>query len=283
MSVFPKDPGPSDYDAYLCSPEELESSHDRCRALKIPVELDRPRKILPKIELAPRLAENSLLLTAVERVITPHHYAGPQKDHIYILCDSELVAMKIFAAPEVLVAVKEAGVKPGTVFTEESCSTNALALTKKHQRLVVIRGEQHYCKLFKDWWCVAGPVKDPAGKICGFLDISMHAEKELGLTAQLLENLLSSIERELYLWELEQKLKQTDVRLPPGPVLPIEITRELTPREREVLGFILLGLNNEKIAAEFNLSPQTVKTHRKHVYRKVGVHSRGELIAKFRR
>ncbi|MDI6632636.1 MAG: hypothetical protein AB1507_00070 [Bacillota bacterium] len=99
---------------------------------------------------------------------------------IYILCDPELVALKIFAAPEVLLAAGEIGVKPGTLFTEESCGTNALALAREYNRLVAIRGEQHYCRLFKDWWCVAGPVKDPDGKTLGYLDISMHAEKEFG-------------------------------------------------------------------------------------------------------
>ncbi|WP_334110820.1 hypothetical protein [Thermodesulfitimonas autotrophica] len=71
-------------------------------------------------------------------------------NYIYILCAPDLVAFKIFAAPEVLAAAERAGVKPGTVFTEESCGTNALALAREHNRLVAIRGEQHYCRLFKD-------------------------------------------------------------------------------------------------------------------------------------
>jgi hypothetical protein len=121
------------------------------------------------------LRANHLLLAAVERVIGPHHYAGPQKNDIYILCDLELVALKLFAAPEVLTAALEIGVKPGATFTEESCGTNALALAREHKRLVAVRGEQHYCRLFKDWWCVAAPVKGPAGNILGYLDISLHA------------------------------------------------------------------------------------------------------------
>ncbi|MEW6183188.1 MAG: hypothetical protein AB1500_08435 [Bacillota bacterium] len=193
MPVFPKDPGPVDYGIYLCSPEELKASYDRCRALQVPVELDKPQRILPKIELASRLAANSLLLVAVERVITPHHYTGPQNDHIYILCDRELVALKIFASPEVLTAADDADIKPGTVFAKESCGTNALALAKEYDRLVAVRGEQHYCALFKDWWCVAGPVKDPDGNTLGYFNISMHAEKELGCTVAFLENLLNSI------------------------------------------------------------------------------------------
>ena len=165
--VFPKDPGPPDYSAYLCSPAELEASYNRCRALQVPVGLKRPQKILPKTLLDLRVRGNDPFLTTVERVITPHHYTGLQDNHIYILCDPELVALKIFAAPEVLATIEEAGVKPGTVFTEASCGTNALALAREHQRLVAIRGEQHYCRLFKDWWCVARSDKRPRRQSLG--------------------------------------------------------------------------------------------------------------------
>ena len=85
MSPFLKDPGPPDYGVYLCSPAELEASYNRCRALQVPVGLKRPQKILPKTLLDPRVQRKDSFLTAVERVITPHHYASPQDNHIYIL------------------------------------------------------------------------------------------------------------------------------------------------------------------------------------------------------
>ncbi|MEW6448929.1 MAG: helix-turn-helix transcriptional regulator, partial [Bacillota bacterium] len=110
MALSAKDSGPPDYRAYLCSPAELKTSHDRCRALRVPVELGKPQQILSQTLLDPRLAKNALLLTAAGQVITPRHYAGPQKDHIYILCAPELVALKIFAAPEVLAATEKVGV-----------------------------------------------------------------------------------------------------------------------------------------------------------------------------
>ncbi|MEW6171585.1 MAG: LuxR C-terminal-related transcriptional regulator [Bacillota bacterium] len=278
MSVFPKDPGPADYGAYLCSREELEDSYDRCRALKIPVELDRPRKTLPKIALAPRLAENLLLLTAVERVITPHHYAGPQNDHIYILCDQELVALKIFASPKVLAAAEETGVRPATIFTEESCGTNALTLAREHGRIIAIRGDQHYCKLFKDWWCVAGPVKDPLGNILGYLDISLNAEKELVSTIALLRALIASIEDMFS--QLNFNHVEQEAHLPPS--LPPEIGQELSLRQREILQLLSSGLTNKEIAEKCSLSIDTVKTHCRNIYRKVGVKKPREFRRKIR-
>ncbi|MEW6171600.1 MAG: LuxR C-terminal-related transcriptional regulator [Bacillota bacterium] len=283
MSLFPKDPGPPDYGAYFCSPAELKDSYDRCRALKVPVELVGLQKILPKIALAPRLTANSTLLILTEEAILPVCCAGSQRNYIYILCDPELVALKIFAAPEVLAAIEEADVNPGTVFTEESCGTNALALAREHRRLVAIRGEQHYCKLFKDWWCVAAPVKDPEGRIVGYFDISLHAEKELGLAAAHLQTLVNSIERELYLREVERKLQQTGVRLPPSLALPPEVERELTLREQEVLQLSLARLSNKEMAELLYISVRTVKKHRQNIYQKLGVRNIAELRAKLMR
>ncbi|MEW6574029.1 MAG: LuxR C-terminal-related transcriptional regulator [Bacillota bacterium] len=189
--------------------------------------------------------------------------------------------LKIFATPEELGAIEEAGVKPGTVFTEESCGTNALALARENNRLLAIRGEQHYCKLFKDWWCVAGPVKDLEGKTIGYLDISLDAEKELGLAAAHLQALVNLIEKELYLRELERKLQQTGVRLPPSLAIPPEVERELTPREQEVAQLLLCRLRNKEIAEKLRLSIRTVRKHRQNIYQKLGVSSLDGLLSRF--
>jgi DNA-binding CsgD family transcriptional regulator len=246
--------------------------------LGVPVELAKPQKILPKTALAPRPAENPLPLTVTEQAIAPICCTGPQKDYIYILCDPELVALKIFAAPEVLLAAEEIGVKPGTAFTEESCGTNALALARELNRLVAIRGEQHYCQLFKNWWCVAGPVKDPTSNILGYLDISMHAEKELGLAAAHLQTLINSIEREFLLLDCYQT--KSNNNLPPAPPrIPPEVERGLTPREREVLALLCNRLTSKEIAERLHLSPCTVETYRKHIYQKLGVKGRVGLFS----
>jgi DNA-binding CsgD family transcriptional regulator len=64
-------------------------------------------------------------------------------------------------------------------------------------------------------------------------------------------------------------------------IAPIVIDAySLTPREREVLGAIARGGSTGEIAAELFLSPHTVRDHVKTVFEKVGVSSRGELVAR---
>ncbi len=53
----------------------------------------------------------------------------------------------------------------------------------------------------------------------------------------------------------------------------------LTAREEGVLRLVSQGLTNQEIADHLVLSLNTVKTHRLHVYQKLGLHTRAELVA----
>ncbi len=54
----------------------------------------------------------------------------------------------------------------------------------------------------------------------------------------------------------------------------------LTPREQDITQAVARGLSNAEIAAALHLSPYTVRDHLKAVFAKVGVVTRGELVAK---
>jgi FixJ family two-component response regulator len=56
--------------------------------------------------------------------------------------------------------------------------------------------------------------------------------------------------------------------------------RSLSPREKEVMAFVLSGLLNKQIASEMNLSEITVKVHRGQVMRKMNARSMPDLVRK---
>ncbi|WP_329376104.1 response regulator transcription factor [Streptomyces sp. NBC_01351] len=54
--------------------------------------------------------------------------------------------------------------------------------------------------------------------------------------------------------------------------------KALTEREREVMGLVGLGLNNDEIAQRLVLSPSTAKTHVSRIMTKLDVHDRAQLV-----
>jgi len=63
-----------------------------------------------------------------------------------------------------------------------------------------------------------------------------------------------------------------------GPGAALE---QLTEREREVLARVAVGATNQQIAEELVVAESTVKTHVKHILRKLGVSNRAQAISQF--
>ena len=68
----------------------------------------------------------------------------------------------------------------------------------------------------------------------------------------------------------------------PGPAPAGWHAAGLTGREREVLDLLLAGCSSEAVALRLGIGRFTVKDHRKHIFRKLGVGSLAELFARCR-
>ena len=54
----------------------------------------------------------------------------------------------------------------------------------------------------------------------------------------------------------------------------------LTPREAEVMELLQSGRSNAEIAQELGVGIETVRSHARRIYRKLGVKTRRELLAR---
>jgi FixJ family two-component response regulator len=54
--------------------------------------------------------------------------------------------------------------------------------------------------------------------------------------------------------------------------------QSLTAREQEVMQQVIFGLLNKQIAAELNITEDTVNFHRGHIMRKMGADSLANLV-----
>ncbi len=69
-----------------------------------------------------------------------------------------------------------------------------------------------------------------------------------------------------------------DARLTKTPALKGERNHGLTVRELEVLQWIVDGKSNKEIAAQLNLSANTVAVHRANIMDALGIHKTAELV-----
>lgn len=63
----------------------------------------------------------------------------------------------------------------------------------------------------------------------------------------------------------------------PADVLPEKILQDLSVREVEVLRLLARGYSNKESAAELDISPSTIDTHIRKIFRKLSINSRVEL------
>jgi DNA-binding NarL/FixJ family response regulator len=75
-------------------------------------------------------------------------------------------------------------------------------------------------------------------------------------------------------------LSQRDARYAGGvaaqPSSPV--SDPLTARERDVLAMISQGLSNKRVARALEISPETVKSHVKHIFLKLEISNRTEAV-----
>jgi DNA-binding NarL/FixJ family response regulator len=71
---------------------------------------------------------------------------------------------------------------------------------------------------------------------------------------------------------LPKTAREFGLEEPPGPDL-------LTPREADVIELLQQGLSNSEIAGVLHVGKETVRTHARSIYRKLGVQNRRELAS----
>ena len=116
------------------------------------------------------------------------------------------------------------------------------------------------------------------------LMLSMHSEETLvrqamaaGARGYILKNAV-----DLDLASAVKRAAAGETVLDPSVIRPAPLAGErgkrLTPRETEVLQLICNGLSNREIAAQLDLSVNTVAVHRANIMNTLGVHKTAELV-----
>jgi LuxR family maltose regulon positive regulatory protein len=65
-----------------------------------------------------------------------------------------------------------------------------------------------------------------------------------------------------------------------APTSGARILSALSPRETDILTLIAEGLSNKEIARSLDIGPETVKSHLKNVFTKLGVERRAQAVSR---
>jgi LuxR family maltose regulon positive regulatory protein len=111
----------------------------------------------------------------------------------------------------------------------------------------------------------------PGGYIRNFIDFGTPMR-------DLIQKSLAYDQHMTYKRRLLLAFSDEQIALPTSVLSSHEIPVTLTPREFEILQLIAGGLSNKAIQENLMLSKNTVRTHIKNLYSKLGVHSRTQAI-----
>jgi len=105
--------------------------------------------------------------------------------------------------------------------------------------------------------CCVSDDGEPIGRALLFYDVTHERSVQVELSQEMASRLAGLMDT------------------PPASVTP---AAGLTPQELRVLRLVGSGVGNEKIADELSIAPSTVRSHMKHIYRKLKLRSRAEVV-----
>ena len=122
--------------------------------------------------------------------------------------------------------------------------------------------------------------RDDGSTLCLSLGAGRRFSPEQMASLSLLQPwLLALMRQRLYFEQLA-----TSKQLPPPPAMPVGLEGQgLTQRENEVAQLMLSGHSSKAIAQRLQISVETVRVHKKHLYSKLGINSQSELFSVFLR
>jgi transcriptional regulator of acetoin/glycerol metabolism len=153
----------------------------------------------------PAMADAAALLAARERSDLVRRLALAEMETLYqqisgtnfmvAFAAADGMLLDTFADPSFSATAHAAAIRPGALWAETRCGTNALGTTAAAGRAVMVHGGEHFFQRFGELTCTAAPIFDADGALCGVLDASSdcrsrqrHTGALVGMAATQIEN-----------------------------------------------------------------------------------------------
>jgi sigma-54 dependent transcriptional regulator, acetoin dehydrogenase operon transcriptional activator AcoR len=179
-------------------PQPIAESWTRCLAAGLDPRNPPPRTVVDDATLREARQRRDLLrrLALCEMDNLYHQIAGSNFMIAFaapdgILLDS--ITDQSFSA-----MAGASSIRPGTLWTETSCGTNALGTVVQAGKPIMVHGAEHFFTQFSTLTCTAAPVFDAEGVLAGVLDASSDCGSRQQHTRALVSMAATQIENGLF-------------------------------------------------------------------------------------
>jgi sigma-54 dependent transcriptional regulator, acetoin dehydrogenase operon transcriptional activator AcoR len=181
----------------LLSPE-ISASWKRCLETGLDPHKPAPLEEIdaPGLAVARDRADLARRLALAEMQALYRQIAG--SNFLIAFADPDGVLLDTVADQSFRAAAKTANIRPGTMWTERRCGTNALGTVAQIGQPLTVHGGEHFFARHGTLTCTAAPIFGPDGKLAGVLDASSHCGSRQQHTRALVGMAATQIENGLF-------------------------------------------------------------------------------------
>lgn len=254
--------------SFYPSKARLSASFELCRQTGISRDQERIYGCNDATPFRPLVSAHPRLLKRARELLTSVHSLLDDKTSALILADEAARVVEICSAPEVIERCNRIGLGLGAPLAEVHSGTNAVALALRYREPVILRGDQHFCRIFSDWYCVAAPIIGDEETILGCVDLSTDRNARLGEKMSLIATLATRI------GELSREINRDE------PVSEVVDWMFVSPRQRSILRLLIEGHVAKEIALTLGISQRTVESHLEKLRKRFSAKTTVELVVK---
>jgi PAS domain S-box-containing protein len=214
MSLSRLAPGKRAWDLYLSNDvidrrlvrPEIASSWQRCRDLQVNPLQSPEHGAGPSSLVEDRLNQRQQLCRIARPFMRDLCYFVSGSDFEVILADEDGLLLEVLGDDKIVCKTREIDLCAGMMWSEARKGTNAIGTALVEQKPVQIFAWEHYCQENHFLTCSAAPIKDPAERVIGVVDLSGDYRYANPHTLGMVVAVAKAIENQLRLEQANHKL-----------------------------------------------------------------------------
>ncbi len=254
-------------DCFSVSKKQLTASHQRSIRYHVDPKANILGDILTGTHLQIFLEQYEDVIPKARALFSKLIEVVQDKICAFILTDPEGRIIEIFSSSEIILECAKCGAHQGGSLAEKSCGTNAVSLALYSRKPVVLKGDDHFSYIFKDWQCIAVPIMDSDNQPIGCIDLSTGCMANVHEKLALLQMVSKDLSAMMGEDAIEDAPIYTAIDLP-----------ALSERQNQIVKMLCKGKTCKEIARSLKITPSTVETHLTQMKKKYNVVTTYQLI-----